>query len=218
MKICIIDRSYDPEVTYELLVRIAAAIEVQVARDVAGWWEVQPVPLAVAVTAPPGFDQCLITKTLDDPEAVAYHTRLANGRPLLRVGLDAVRAQGGNFVDELSKSLSHEILEAIMNPYVNWWGDWKHPGKKCALEICDPCQGDAYDIDGVKVSNFVGPRWFRPGQGPYDYMKTLVEPWQIAANGYVAYDDGSQTFGENVSIEKQELITKLGRMMRNKTA
>lgn len=52
-------------------------------------------------------------------------------------------------------ALSHELLELVTDPYLNRWiGDR-------LTEICDPVQNVDYVIDGVRVSDFVFPGWFR---------------------------------------------------------
>lgn len=214
MKICLIDKSADPAVTQALLVKIASAMVVQVARDLAGWWEVTPDELMVAAAAPAGWYQMIITKTLDDPQAVAYHSVLANGQPLLRVGLDMVRAQGGVFEDELSIAMSHEHLETRCDPYACYWSEYDGK-KKIALETADPVQDDSYEIDGVRVSNFVGPRWFDFGSsGPFDFMGKLTSPLAISPGGYLIFDDGSQAFGEKFPEHKKALVGSLGRRAR----
>lgn len=53
-------------------------------------------------------------------------------------------------------TFSHELLETLADPRatsVLGTADYE-------VEICDPVQYDAYEIDGVVVSNFVTPAWF----------------------------------------------------------
>jgi hypothetical protein len=133
------------------------------------------------------------------------------------VGVDMVRAQGGVFLDELSIAMSHEYVETRIDPYADWWAGYD--GKKMvALEACDPVQGDSYEIDGIKVASFVGPRWFRGGVGPYDYLSKLSAPLTMSPGGYLIFSDGTQTFGERFPEFKRPLVSTLGRRARAKAA
>lgn len=213
MKICIINRSTAPEITLPVLTRIAEALVIQSARDLAGWYETAPDEFMVASSAPSGWDMLTIVDRLGVPDAVAYHDATAAGRPRLLVGVDMVRAQGGVFLDELSVAMSHEFVETRIDPYADWWADFD--GKKMvALEACDPVQGDSYEIDGIKVASFVGPRWFRGGDGPWDYLSKLKAPLTMSPGGYLIFSDGTQQFGEKFPEHKQALVDTLGRRAR----
>lgn len=56
---------------------------------------------------------------------------------------------------------------------------------------CDACEDDrfAYDINGVKVSDFVYPAWFQPwrkeGSTRFDHMQKISKPLQLIEGGYI---------------------------------
>jgi hypothetical protein len=75
-----------------------------------------------------------------------------------------------------------------------------------ALEVADPVEASSYTIDGIEVSNFVTPNWFRLGApGPYDYLNKLSAPTTALDGGY--FNDAVlghwvQTNQENVRRSK----------------
>jgi hypothetical protein len=56
-------------------------------------------------------------------------------------------------------TFSHELLEALTDPMTRSSID--RGGRDYEVEICDPVQYHGYPIDGVWVSNFVTPAWFK---------------------------------------------------------
>lgn len=85
---------------------------------------------------------------------------------------------------------------------------------------CDRTQGDHYDVLGVTMSNFLGPRAFREGIGPYDYMQVLKSPWELRPGGYVIRrrPDGTtyNLWGDDVPAWRRELIATTGRYARKR--
>jgi hypothetical protein len=82
----------------------------------------------------------------------------------------------------------------VGDPYVNWWADTNMVGEQECLELCDRVQADSYEIEGVSVSNFLGPRAFRKGDGPYDLMRLLTDPWEIRSGGYCIRRKGADVY------------------------
>lgn len=136
---------------------------------------------------------------LDDPDvagALGYHDLDPNGKPYARVFARPTLTAGVS----LSSVISHEVCEAVVDPYANLWADANH-GVSYAFEACDPVESDAYMIDGVEVSNFVTRAWFDPSatNGPFDHMHKLDAPFTMSPGGYlIKMVDGNitQVFGE----------------------
>lgn len=84
-----------------------------------------------------------------------------------------------------SAVLSHEVCEMVVDP---WASLCVQAGDTIlSLEVCDPVEGSLYSIDGVLVSNFVLPTWFRKGSpAPWDFQKALVAPLTLARGGYLS--------------------------------
>lgn len=136
----------------------------------------------------------VIVDDLDDPGALGYHSAVA-GLPFARVLAQDV---AGTAV-----TLSHEVLETLVDPSANDW--WTMPnGTKTAAEVCDPVEGDSYlepvtlgaegatETRSVPVSNYVLPKWKTPGlPGPFDRMGKLTAPWGMTPGGYMVVEDAN---------------------------
>lgn len=191
MYIALASVSRDPEITLPLLHRIGEALQVQVYRDFGPFWQVAGMPMQVfkSIEDIPKDNQAAPLIVFDDPDqsgALGWHSVDPNGRAYGKVFWDVIKRHGGTLMtsaDSLSVTLSHEVLEMIGDPYITWWADMPDGGQEC-LEVCDRVQADAYAVDGVMLSNFVGPRAFRNGDGPYDFMRLLTSPWEIREGGY----------------------------------
>lgn len=95
----------------------------------------------------------------------------------------------------LSVTLSHEAIELAVDPFVfstviidQKSGPLGARGVMLALEIADAPEGDqfAYDIDGVKVSDWCFPGWFgAPGWKEFDFTGHCKQPFEILSGGYI---------------------------------
>ena len=162
----------------------------------------------------------VLIRNSDEAGALGYHTQDPDGKVWGRVFTEPVLLHGGSIMtgpNSISTVLSHEILEAFYNPYVNLWSN-RGDSSFVALELCDPVQGDSYEIEiegkKVSVSNFVLEAWFdremKPA-GRFDYMQKLSSPLQMSRGGYtVIYNSRS---GEIKSVfasqEGEELHAKI---------
>ena len=79
-------------------------------------------------------------------------------------------------------------------------------GKPCTYfeENCDPVESDSYKVNGIDVSNFVTPTWFKLPQvagtpdGRFDFLQNTNKPFELDSGGYmeVSYDGGRQMVRE----------------------
>jgi hypothetical protein len=94
--------------------------------------------------------------------------------------------------------LSHELLEQVVDPLLNKGsiGPVNRQNAMVAMEVCDPVYGSDYDINGVKVANFVQPLWFsgRSAGKVMDHKESLKRPFQIGSSGYVLYTSNLNTW------------------------
>lgn len=192
MYLALTSMSQDPVVTRPILEKIAEALEYQAHAHYAPLWQSEGCGVRVfsSPEAIPEDDGSSPLVVFDDPDqagVLGWHTVSPTGRPYGRAFWKVIRDHGGSLYTgplSLSVTLSHEVLEMIGNPYVNFWADMPS-GIQEAIELCDRVEMDSYLIGGdVAVSNFLGPRAFRNGAGPYDYMRLLGEPWDIRPGGY----------------------------------
>lgn len=156
-------------------------------------WAVSFYASAVGLPADDIFIAEYVDK-LDVDGALAYHSVDALGRPYLRMlppsdPLDAT-------------DLSHEVLETRGDETCDRW--MKMPsGSEVAAEVCDPVQGDSYEVATVviggqprqiKLSNYVLPGFFDAAStGPFDRLGKVLAPFGMSAGGYEAVIDQSGT-------------------------
>lgn len=199
MYIAIASASRDPEISLPVLHRIAEALQIQVYRDFGPFWQVAGLPMQVftSVQAIPKDGNAAPLVIFDDADqsgALGWHSVDPVGRAYSRIFWNVIKGHGGSILEtanSLSVTMSHEVLEMIGDPYVTWWADMPDGGQE-SLETCDRVEADAYPIEGVMVSNFVGPRAFRNGDGPYDFMRLLKTPWEIRPGGYAIRKYGTK--------------------------
>jgi len=196
LQFCILNHSADDAITPSVLQRIADAIEEQLYQDYAPFWQSSGVPVRVISSLSQARpDDCLLVifDRPDQPGLLGWHTYSPDGHIYGRVFWEPIRASGGALTsgpDSLSATLSHEALEALQNPYVNLWAQMSATLFE-PTEVCDRVESRSYAKNGVSVSDFLGPRAFRDGPGPYSYMAQaglapdLPDPWAIAEGGYV---------------------------------
>ncbi|MEA2298682.1 MAG: hypothetical protein QOF77_1618 [Solirubrobacteraceae bacterium] len=169
---------------------IVAALQIQIDRDFAPAWGITARLVFVPTTELTGWEEkwnIVLLDHSDQPGPLGYHQLTPDGLP-----------QGKVFVaDDLkyhvcpSVTLSHELLETLGDPHSNLLvrDSTKDGSPFFAYENCDPVESDelAYEIDGVRVSNFVLPRYFDLGatDGPFDFLGHLSRPLSTAPDGYL---------------------------------
>ncbi len=151
--------------------------------------------------------------------ADGYHSRNYAKIPYGFVYLDIC----AKYKEVWTCTLSHEVLELLADPdaamTVN--GPDPHDPSRTVyydLEVCDPTQGDNYQIDGVTVSNFVGRSYFKlsGGSGMLNYLNLPLKAFGVRPGGYFQYEDGKrahQIKGKRVT-EQQLAAKKLMEMGR----
>lgn len=145
---------------------------------------------------------------LDDPDtagALGYHDLDPQGNPYGRIFVTPTLDAGVS----LSSVLSHEVIEAFVDPHANLWADANH-GISYAYEACDAVENSSYLIHGIEVSNFVTRQWFDPNDttGKVDWLGHLSKPFTMESGGYVIYmQDGKigQKFAEGYPAWRKEL-------------
>jgi hypothetical protein len=191
---------------------IADAITRQLCEHYAGVWQSQGVPMTVCATEKDADKESVLMVIFDaasDPGILGYHDVSPTGKPYSKIFWQPIRDSGGSLCstdNSLSVTISHEALELIEDPYANAWNDIGDKyGTEDAHELCDRVEGDSYKIDGVAVSNFLGPRAFRKGAGPYDYLgiqgdpRGLLSPFETRPNAYAIRRTGGP-LGDTQSI------------------
>jgi hypothetical protein len=183
----------------DVLAFMAAAINLQMQRDVAPAWG-GDVWSCVALDSLAGVKGTQARKVLTFRTklrvggALGFHTE-TSGLVYAEALPPAVRPPGEG-ID--GTTASHEVVETFGDPSCNAYLPGPS-GRRLARELADAVEADAYPIAvrigpetrQVMVSNFVLPAWFSGGAGPYDFLQRLKAPETMTAGGYFEYLDGS---------------------------
>jgi hypothetical protein len=169
------------EVTPAWLAQVAAAVEVQLNRDVAPHWGGSyAVRVGTGADLQPGEVAFAIVDSLPNaPGAIAYHDVGGGDVPVAFLALSTCSTLG-----DVSVAISHECCETAGDWSCNFWAD-DGTGTEWALELCDAVESNAYVVQGVPVSDFLLPAFFAPAApGPYSYTGAARAPFQTAPGGY----------------------------------
>jgi hypothetical protein len=185
------------------LLRVAAALQMQLTRDFEPVWQTRAVLSAFTSLdqLPPACLPLIIVPpgTLG-PGDHAFHTT-EKGTP---IGLVEYKAGGA-----WSLAASHELLEMVCDPEgkrkvtaesladlhranVEPGNDAYLPQGEVAylLEICDPCQDQLYLLNGFQVSDFVFPRYYAAREtecGCYSFTGKVKRPLELLDGGYITW-------------------------------
>lgn len=222
-----------PLVERSTLATIAAALNVQIARDFAPAWGKAAAVVVVSEdetlststrealhgvfnALPSDFAVVFVVDGVDVPNVLGVHDVGPGGRPFGHVDAGALARSGE--LATLAAVLSHETLELLADPYCVTWTDAPADAKEDvgarerAFEVCDPTQADVYSIGDVAVSNFLYPAYFCQSTLPgtrLDHMRLVREPFQIRPGGYAL--TRSTSGGVNVFGSTPKRQTRLRR-------
>ena len=178
------------------LIKVAAALNLQIARDLQPIWNISASVTALAdpESIEPGVWPILIVDDVGHPGADGIHlTEHQQPYALVHAGRT------------WSLTASHECLEMLVDPSGNWLvpsaaiavvkGEVRDlPGAKFEylVEVADPSEdpANAYMIDDVLVSDFYTPRFFDPvasGGVRYSFTGRVTRPRQVLPNGYISW-------------------------------
>jgi hypothetical protein len=172
------------------------AVASQVIEDFSPAWGLVPkVPALYTRVAdvPAGMPLILLLDVGTVPDAAGWHTEDLDGRisgvvvvgQLLDVGWSLFEGES------IQACLSHECLEAILDPTVNEWIDMPD-GSQDSKEVCDRVQANTYTKGSGSLSNFLLPHaWDStpPAGVKFDWLGVLKEPFEIAPGGYASRRD-----------------------------
>ena len=217
--LCILNQSVRPDFTKSVLEQMRDAIVRQLTEHYAPFWTASaPSSVTVAMNESEVSPDAAVVAVADSDGGAGiygYHWVTAEGKPMGVIFADTILNNGGTLMtgdNSISQTLSHEILEMMGDPFVSFWSDMGDGETEEAMELCDRIEAQSYSIDGVAVSNFLGPCAFRNGLGPYDWLGLLNSPWEIAPGGYVIRRIGGPSgdvfveYGKGVSEARKAQI------------
>ncbi len=181
----------------ELLQAAAAALNLQVMRDLPQFWSVQATVqlLPNKGKIPIGVWPVKIVTTLPPGEG-GFHMDKHN-QPYAKI-------IGAPDDDTWTIDASHEIIEMLVDP----WGNKMQSsvaieivdGKivdgtgqnNYLVEACDPCEANecGYTVNGVVVSDFITPHYYDPVVTVgtrYSFTGAIKTPRQMLPGGYISY-------------------------------
>ena len=181
----------------ELVQSVAAALNIQVTRDLPQFWNVKATVMYLPNPhkVPAGVWPVQLVKTLPPGEG-GFHLD-KHKQPYAKV-IASPKSDGWTI------AASHETLEMLVDPYGNRVQSSvaiEIEGKKIVdgtgqygylVEACDPCEDDkyAYTINGVVVSDFITPHFYDPMETAgtrYSFTGALKAPRQILPGGYISW-------------------------------
>ena len=185
------------EVDPNLVEAAAAALNLQVMRDLPQFWNVQATVryLPSRSKLPAGVWPVQLVKRLPPGEG-GFHLDKHN-QPYAKV----IAAPGD---DTWTIDASHETIEMLVDPSGNRTqssvaieinGNKIEDGTgqfDYLVEACDPCEANnyGYTINGVVVSDFITPHFYDPvvTQGTrYSFTGAVTAPRQILPGGYISF-------------------------------
>ena len=184
-----------PEITFEQLAKVVAAMQIQVSRDLRPHWDVDANLVAIRNAAQQPVGSWLVTIQPEIGEDLyGYHSVNKNGVPfaLLR------------YQENWTLTLSHETCETLVDPYADRLMNGEYFNQltdndptndvQYLVEIADPSQAAnfGYKIDGVLVSDFFLPSYYDlyPTTGKkYSFTGAITAPRSLAVGGYVSFKD-----------------------------
>jgi hypothetical protein len=183
----------------DLVQAAAAALNVQVTRDLPQFWPVQATVqyLPHASKIPSGVWPVQLVASLPPGEGGFHLTK--HNQPYAKV----IATPGD---DSWTIDASHETIEMLVDPSGNRMqsstaieisGDGVVDGTgefNYLVEACDPCEanGFGYSIQGLVVSDFLTPHYYDPVVTPgtrYSFKGSLTAPRQMLRGGYISYVD-----------------------------
>jgi hypothetical protein len=186
------------QIKLDELTKVAAAINLQVQRDLAPIWSVNATVSAVPKleALPVGVSPIFIVTNLPPGEGGVHLTKHRQPYAMVAIG------------DGWTVAASHECLEMLVDPS----GNHLYPstaveikdkkiqdttGKfEYLVEVCDPSEDEpfAYAVDDVTVSDFYTPHFFDPTAAHgvrYSFTGAITRPRDVLKNGYLSWHNPS---------------------------
>jgi hypothetical protein len=204
--------SLTSDISMRNLLLVAAAIQKQLTRDFTPIWG-NPATVSAfedLASMPSDYHPVVVFNATDElvgrlesmlgEERTAQLVQQFEENRVGGIHLNAVTRQPFALVeasDAWSVVVSHEAIELVADKYGNQLVGAAHPLEPqervdYLLEVCDPCQGTWYPVNGVPVSDFYTPRYFDPVRADgvrYSYTGEIERPLQILDGGYVSWID-----------------------------
>jgi hypothetical protein len=210
-------RKLDPQ----LVQAVAAALNIQVIRDLPQYWNIQATVLHLPDPnqIPLGVWPVFLVAKLPPGEGGVHLDKKNQPYSLVIATPDSA---------DWTIDASHETVEMLVDPSGNrlqlsraieiagqnvqdGTGEFEY-----LVEACDPCEGNqyAYTIQGVAVSDFITPRFYDPvvtSGTRYSFAGNIQRPRQILPGGYISFIDQQADEVEQILfLGPRPVLRKLG--------
>lgn len=194
------------------------AVTKQLREHVSTVWGVCPASLTTydqPEGVPASADVLVVLNDGGQAGQLGYHSETPAGARYARVFAGPVLENKGTALNgsvSVSVVISHEACEWLLDPYATFWADGPD-GVSYPLEICDPVQDRAYEIDGVSVSDFVSPSYFDgAAKAPrsFDHLGALSGPFTSTSGGWLIkrkHDSAVVSYGADVEGWRKDSAT-----------
>jgi len=171
--------------------KIMQALQIQADRDFKPIWgqSTKLTYIQKGCKNPKNMAWLALMDDSDQAGALGYHDLTNDGLPLGKIFARTDLQYG----ESVSVTASHELLEMLADPYISYTMLTGQGSQTIgyAWEVCDACEDQqfAYDINGIRVSDFVYPAWFQPwrkeGSTKFDHLSKITRPLQLIDGGYI---------------------------------
>jgi len=186
---------------------LIAAMQVYVDEHVAPVWGT-PAKLVHARDFVKGAWAIVFLDSADEKDALAYHDLTPDGLPESKV---FVKTTLDNH-ESVSVAASHELVEMLVDPATNLMTTGPDPKTIYAYESADPVEALDFDVQGMRMSDFVYPAYFedfhKARSVQFDHLNKVKKPFQILPDGYqIVFTRGkwTQIYG---SVAKKKAFQK----------
>jgi hypothetical protein len=162
---------------------LIAAMQVYVDEYVAPVWGT-PAKLVHTRDFVKGAWAMVFLDSADQKDALAYHDLTPDGLPESKVFVKTTLDDR----QSVSVAASHELVEMLVDPATNLMTTGPDPKTIYAYESADPVEALDFDVQGMRMSDFVYPSYFeafhKARSVQFDYLNKVKKPFQILPDGY----------------------------------
>jgi hypothetical protein len=162
---------------------LIAAMQVYVDECVAPVWGT-PAKLVHTRDFVKGAWAMVFLDSADQKDALAYHDLTPDGLPESKVFVKTTLDDR----QSVSVAASHELVEMLVDPATNLMTTGPDPKTIYAYESADPVEALDFDVQGMRMSDFVYPSYFeafhKARSVQFDYLNKVKKPFQILPGGY----------------------------------
>ena len=178
------------------VVRVAAALDIQVKRDLAPIWNVTAdiIPIPANRPRPRGVSPIIVVDETPGHSAGQHHTTQEIPWALVSTKRDWALAASHECIELLVDPSGMATCSGIGLTLVDGAVHELQERFDYLLEACDPIDDSdhAYLIDGIAVSDFYTPHYFDDAVTPgtrYSFNGALSRPREVGRNGYLSWRD-----------------------------